>query len=191
MLDRATAHVIQKQVWPQKNLGEDWAEEEIDYKHMRFEHLVAGETRTIEMCTEPAQILGRLRLLRRLAYLKLRGYEWFLLRKMYAAIVRSIKTGENSWGSNFDRFETMLYRRVMVENKPHNEQKGEPMGRKRFCRDYNRPEGCTKPSPHPIWTGTGQNATRKLVYHYCATCLIKDKQGLDHPEGHPSCPHRD
>ena len=71
MLDKSTMNIRRKQTWPQKNLGEDWAEEELDFKQLRFEHLVAGETRTIEMCTEPAQILGRLKLLRRVAYLKL------------------------------------------------------------------------------------------------------------------------
>ena len=94
MLNRATAHIYQKQVWPQKNLREDWAEEELDFKQIQFEHLVAGETRTIKMCSEPAQILGRLRLLRRISYLKLRGYDWPMLRKMYAAILSSIEMGE-------------------------------------------------------------------------------------------------
>ena len=63
MLDKATINIRHKEVWPQKNLGEDWAEEEIEFKQLRFEHLVAGETRTIETCIDPAQILGRLRLL--------------------------------------------------------------------------------------------------------------------------------
>ena len=75
MLDKATTHIQQKQVWPQKNLGEDWAEDEVEFKQLWFEHLVVGETRTIETCTEPAQILGRLKLLRRIAYLRLRGYD--------------------------------------------------------------------------------------------------------------------
>ena len=44
--------------------GEDWADEDVEFKQMKFEHLVAGETRMIETCTDPAQILGRLRLLR-------------------------------------------------------------------------------------------------------------------------------
>ena len=115
MLDRSTTNIQRKEVWPQKNLGEDWADEEIEFKQIRFEHLVAGETRTIETCTDPAQILGRLRLLRCLAYLKLRGMEWHLLRKMYAAILSSMKTGEYSWKSNFDRFETILYRKALTE----------------------------------------------------------------------------
>ena len=64
MLDKSTMNIRHKEVWPQKNLGEDWAEEEIEFKQLRFEHLVAEETRTIEMCIDPAQILGRLHLLR-------------------------------------------------------------------------------------------------------------------------------
>ena len=63
MLDKSTTNIRHKEIWPQKNLGEDWAEEEIEFKQLRFEYLVAGETRTIETCTDPAQILGRLRLL--------------------------------------------------------------------------------------------------------------------------------
>ena len=58
MLDKATANIQQKQVWPQQNLGQDWADKDVEFKQMRFEHMVAGETRTIETCMEPAEILG-------------------------------------------------------------------------------------------------------------------------------------
>ena len=66
--------------------------------------------------------MGRLRLLRRKAYLKLRDFEWQLIRKMYAAILTSIETKEYSWESNFDRFETILYRRTWVEARPNNDK---------------------------------------------------------------------
>ena len=193
MLDKSTTNIRHKEVWPQKNLGEDWAEEEMEFKQLKFEHLVAGETRTIETCTDPAQILGWLRLLRRIAYLKLRGIEWPLLRKMYAAILSSIETREYSWESNFDRFESILYRRVLVDrnsdrDRDHKEHRQE--GRKRFCRDYNKPEGCPKNSPHSVWFGNGPNATKKMVHHCCAACIIRDKVARDHPEGHSDCPHR-
>ena len=115
MLDKSTTNIRHKEVWPQKNLGEDWAEEEVEFKQLRFEHLVAGETRTIEMCSDPAQILGRICLLRRITYLKLRGIEWPLLRKMYATILSSIETREYSWESNFDRFESILYRKALID----------------------------------------------------------------------------
>ena len=134
MLDKSTTNIQRKEAWPQKNLGEDWAEEEMEFKQLRFEHLVAGETRTIETCTEPAQILGRLQLLRRIAYLKLCGIDWSLLRKMYAAILSSIETGEYSWESNFDRFESILYRKVLIYrnyDKEPKEQRNQE-ARKRF-----------------------------------------------------------
>ena len=193
ILDKATANIQQKQVWPQQNLGEDWADEEVEFKQIRFEHMVTGGTRTIETCTEPAEILGRLQLLRRISYLKLRGYEWNLIRKMYAAILTSIETKEYSWESNFDRFETILYRKVAIEGRAHH---GEPRhndreGRKRYCREFNRPEGCPKNSPHPVWFGNGPSAVRRMVYHFCAACLVRDRQQKDHPEGHPNCPYRD
>ena len=189
MLDKSTANIRHKEVWPQKNLGEDWAEEEIEFKQLRFEHLAAGEMCTIETCTDLAQILGRLKLLRRIAYLKLRGIEWHLLRKMYTAILSSIETREYSWESNFDRFEPILYQRALVERNTEREHK--PVeGRKRFCRDYNRPEGCPKHSPHPAWIGSGASATKRTVYHYCAACLIREKATREHPEGHADCPHK-
>ena len=189
MLDKSTTNIRHKEVWPQKNLGEDWAEEEIEFKQLRFEHLVVGETRTIETCDDPAQILGRLRLLRRIAYLKLRGIEWQLLWKMYAAILSSIETREYSWESNFDRFESILYHTALVNRSGDREHKP-PEGRKRFCRDYNKPEGCPKSSPHVTWFGTGPSAVKRMVYHGCATCLIRDKTLREHPEGHRDCPHR-
>ena len=43
MLDKSTRNIRHKEVWPQKNLGEDWAEEEIEFKQLRFKHLVAGK----------------------------------------------------------------------------------------------------------------------------------------------------
>ena len=190
MLDKSTMNIKQKQVWPQKNLGEDWAEDEMDFKQIRFEHLVAGETRTIETCNEPAQILGRLRLLRRIAYLKLRGYEWHLLRRMYAAILGSIETGEYSWESNFDRFETILYRRTQHETRPRQDRERGPDRRVWYCRDYNK-EGCNKHAPHQAWFGTGSSAIKRQVIHACAACLLKERVTREHPEGHQECPHSD
>ena len=100
MLDKATSNIQHKEVWPQKNLLEDWADEEVAFNQLQFEHFIAGESRTIELCTEPSQILGRLRLLRCMAYAKLRGYDWHLIRKMYAVILTSIEARENTWDSN-------------------------------------------------------------------------------------------
>ena len=97
ILDKATANIKSKEVWSQKSLLRD---------------LVAGEVRTIETFTDAMEIMGRLRLIRCMVYLKIRGNEWSLIRTMYAAIVRAIETGEHSWSSNFDRFENILNRKI-------------------------------------------------------------------------------
>ena len=196
ILDRATANIVQKETWPQKNLLEDWADEDIDFKQLQFEHLVAGELRTIELCTEPAQILGRLRLLRRISYAKLRGYEWPLIRKMYSAILRSIEAKEYTWADNFDRFETILYRRTAQAHKDNlrggnrSDRSDREAQKKWFCRDWNKSEGCQKQSPHKAWFGTGANAVSRMVQHICAACYMKDRASREHPETHDSCPHR-
>ena len=117
ILDKATANTYHKEIWPQKNLLEDWADEEIEFKNMTFEHYVAGEIRTIELCKEPAQIITRMQLMRQIAYARLRGYEWSLVRKMYAAILRAIETKDLRWGENLDRFEKILYRRTLGNTK--------------------------------------------------------------------------
>ena len=114
---------------------------------------------------------------------------------MYAAILTSIETKDYSWESNFDRFETILYRRAPMETRAHHTETRsndkEQGGRKRYCREYNRPEGCPKNSPHTTWFGNGPTAVKRTVYHYCAACLVRDRQHKEHPEGHPECPHKD
>ena len=85
---------------------------------------------------------------------------------MYAAVLTSIQTREYSWESNFDRFESILYRRAMTEWVPDKEREHRHQeGQKRFCRDYNRPEGCNKPSLHPVWFGNGPGSTKRMAYH--------------------------
>ena len=193
MLDKATTNIQHKETWPQKNLLEDWADEDMDFKNMLFEHLVAGEMRTIETSTNPAEILGRLRLVRRMAYAKLRGYEWQYIRKMYAAILRSIEARDNTWESNFDRYESILYRRPpgQPRDKERNQGSSNPSNNKKwFCRDWNK-GNCTKSAPHKSWFGTGTNATQRTVLHMCATCYMKDKAQRDHPESHESCPYKE
>ena len=179
ILDKATSNIQHKEVWPQKNPLEDWADEDVSFSQLQFEHLVAEEARTIKLFTEPAQILGRLQLLRRMAYAKLRGYEWTLMRKMYAAILTSIEARENTWESSFD---SILYRAPnrTYKDKEHKDSK------KWFCRDYNSPKGCSKNSPHKAPVGAA--GIIRTVMHMCAPCWMKSKTERRHPEGHQSDP---
>ena len=162
MLDKASANIDHKEIWPQKNLLEEFADAELEFKQMQYEHFIAGECRTIETCSEPEEIMGRLRLMRRTAYLKLRGNDWSTVTTMYAAILRSIKIGENI----FDGFESIVNRKVKIEkekdskstNQDRNKQDkrenraGRELG-EWYCRAYDRPEGC--PENHSHWARIG------------------------------------
>lgn len=171
MLDKATANIEHKEIWPQKNLVEDYADAELDFKQMQFEHFVAGESRTIELCTDKVQCVGQLRLLRRISYLKLQGNEWPCIRTMYAAILHSIETGEMSWDPNFDRFEGIL------NGRPKLSKSDDPKTRRKdpsatapvkdwYCRAYNKPEGCPEGKSH--WARIANRD--RFVQHICASC---------------------
>ena len=126
-----------------------------------------------------------------MSYAKLRGYEWPIIRKMYAAIVRSIEAKEYSWEDNFDRFEAILYRRPPTAVRGNKvEREGGQQQKKWFCRDWNKRDGCTKPSTHKAWFGTGPNAVSRTVIHMCATCYLKDRSQKEHPEHSDNCPHK-
>ena len=112
ILDKASASIEHKEIWPQKNLLEEYADAEISFRQMQYEHYVAGECRTIETCKDSEEMMGRARVMRRIAYLKLRGNEWSSIRTMYTAILRSKEIGENSWPANFEMFENIVSRRV-------------------------------------------------------------------------------
>ena len=187
MLDKATASISHKEIWPQKNLLEDLADADLEFKQLQFEQFVAGEIRTIEVCLSSTEIKGRLQLLRRMAYLKVRGNDWNLVITMHAAIVRSIETGENSWSSNFDRFENILNRKKDPpkdkSNKDKKDKSKEP--REWYYRAFNRPEGCPEQRSH--WARIGNRD--RFVQHICAVCLLRDGQKNNHGEGSQDCRH--
>ena len=184
MLDKATANIEHKEVWPQKNLLLDLADAEIEFKQMMFEHLVAGELRTIETCTDIVEMRSRLRLLRRIAYLKIRGHKWQQIRTMYAAILRSIETTECTWASDFDRFEAVLTRKREEKkvDKPKNPKDW-------FCKDFNKPGGCREMANHWRTVGSGPDARNRWVLHICMACLLKDYEKREHAKTSEECPN--
>ena len=186
ILEKATMNIMHKETWPQKSLMEDWADEDIEFRQMQFEHHVAGEVCTIETCTQPAEILGLLKLLRRMAYAKLRGYDWTAVRKMYAAILRSIEVREYSWEFNFGGFEGILFKRPpQCRGRTEGERIKDNNQKKWFSRDWNKPEGCNKTSPHKAWFGSGSSAISRTVIHMCVACYIHEGQGTKGPPRGP------
>ena len=113
---------------------------------------------------------------------------------MYAEIVRSIEANENAWDSNFDRFESILYRKIThrkTEERQVNTGTSTGSAKKWYCRDWNKTDGCLKNSPHRAWFGTGSSAVSRMVIHMCASCYMKEKTQREHPEGSDACPYKE
>ena len=79
---------------------------------------------------------------------------------MYAAILISIETKDYSWESNFDQFETILYRRTWVDQKSHNTDK-ESGSRKRFCRDLNNQKVAQRTAHTQYGSAMGPTQSRR------------------------------
>ena len=82
-----------------------------------------------------------------MAYAKLRGYEWPLIWKMYAAILTSIEAKENTWDSSFDRFESILYKRLQTGTNRERDREI----KKWYCREYNRLKGAPDKAHTKDW----------------------------------------
>ena len=82
---------------------------------------------------------------------------------MYTAILTSIESRENTWDASFDRFENILYSKIQ-STRPSKKDK------KWYCRDYNKPSGCTRQSPHKAQVGVA--GITRTVIHMCATCWM-------------------
>ena len=107
MYDRATKAVLEKLVWPQKNLHYGFLQEGLSFRQLTFYHLVAGEITTIATAS-PTERRGRLWLLERLAYWMLRGARWEQVRGLYAAVLRGIEAHELSWWDLWEDIESMM-----------------------------------------------------------------------------------
>ena len=154
---------------------------------------VAGE---LEIISDPdlssSERSGRLTLLKKIVYYY-STYEFKGLKAFYAAWVREVELGKKKWSVDSAQIETaILSKYLMKTSKPRSSQssatrKSDSQNNKEnvwFCRAYQRNK-CLHKTAH---TETIKGKL-KLAQHVCATCWLKDKQKLGHPECSSSCPH--
>lgn len=162
------------------------------FEKLSFECFVAGEARIIEMCSDPVEMLGRLKLLQRVCYWKAGGSAWVEVRSMYRAILRMIEDGEFGWMVPLFQFDAMMnidYSLIQGFSTQSNQ------GKKRqhvsldknqdvwFCREFNRSE-CAETPPHYIT----YKGAEKLALHICARCWREKKEKQFHSENSSECP---
>ena len=78
------------------------------FQDISWDQLVAGEVAIILQAKSCTEAMGRLCLLKQLAYWKLCQGNLYKAQQLYMAVVRAIEEGESSWSSNFQLLEVLV-----------------------------------------------------------------------------------
>lgn len=184
MAKRASDKVKNPQIWPHSKLQYEFVSENISFKKLDFNMFIAGELEILTSKISKTEYKGRIRLLKKIVYYS-KLYDWKCLLKFYAAWLRRIETGLNSWGDDSSQIETaMLSGHATVKRSdkgylPKSEQVW-------WCSDFNR-DKCT------FGSSTHQKSVKghlRQVKHICGTCWRNDKKQLQHPETSAACPYK-
>ena len=101
MFAKHTSTIKKPQLWPHNHLDPHFVSHMPKFKDISWDQLVAGEVASILQAKSHAQAMGRLHLLKQLAYWKLRSGNQYKVQQLYMAVVRAIEEGESSWSSTF------------------------------------------------------------------------------------------
>ena len=193
---KPTSSVQEQLRYPHFSLGQisGFIGMNLQFHNLTFEQFVAGEVATICNSINLAERQGRTELLQRITQWNLRAsISWAQVRNAYAHILRKIENRETTWEDDWDRYERLIYDKVITNHGNNVRTQKQPSSIKKqnetvwFCKNYQKPEGCPKDSPH---TGRIGNQIRTMI-HICATCWLRDKQKRSHSEASIDCPHRD
>ena len=136
--------------------------------------------------------MGRLHLLKQLAYWKLHSGNLSKVQQLYMAVVRAIEDGESSWSSNHQLLEVLVMgdqpRVVHKSSKPVFEANTESKESRKvlFFKRYQLNECQAELKNNAHW-GTLRGKSR-LLHHVCATCPLKHKKSEYHHEKTSECP---
>ena len=187
MHDKPSSRAREKLIWPQKQLRLAFIENNIEFKNLTFEHLVAGKLTTIRNCVNTFERNPRLRILERICHWRLRGAVWSQLRGFYAAIVSSIEAHDNDWDLSLHELESMMIDKPAIAAALKPDRNG-TTGRKitdGYCRDYNTTNGCKLQTGHKVMV----RGEEREAWHHCAKCLEMKKTKKAHSRVSEECPY--
>ena len=164
----------------------------LQFHHLSYEQFIAGEMETIISTSDQCERKGRIELLNRISQWQLRAnVSWVQIRNTYAHILRKIENKEIHWNADWDRYERHIYDKIIntKSEKTKTTKSGfvTKIDTVWFCKAFQKPEGCSKESPHPGKIGN----TFKQLHHICATCWMKDQVKKNHAECSIDCPHKE
>ena len=189
---KASDRVKNPQKWPHSHLQFEFVEKQVKYDQLNFQLFCAGE---LEIISDPdideTEKSGRLELLKKIIYYY-STYEFKGLKAFYAAWIREIELGKKKWSDDPSNIESaILSKHIMKPTSKSRfsatQKSDSPTGESEttwFCQAYQRNK-CKHTSHHmEVYKGK-----MKFFQHICASCWLKDKKKLGHPECSTSCPH--
>lgn len=183
MTKKSSDKVKIPQTWPHSVLQYEYVSENISFKNLDLKNFIAGELEILTSKLSKVEYKGRMKFLKKIVYYS-SIYEWKRLLQFYAAWLRRIEMGLNSWGDDPTQIETAMLTGQPLKKSydkgymPKSEQTW-------WCSDYNR-DKCSYKYPHQK-TVKGHP---RLVKHICATCWRTDNKQLQHPESSSACPYK-
>ena len=110
MFAKHTSTIKKPQLWPHNHLDPHFVSNIPKFQDISWDQLVAGELAIILQARSHTQAMGRLCLLKQLAYWKLCWGNLHKVCQLHMAMVRAIAEGESSWSSSFLLLEVLVMR---------------------------------------------------------------------------------
>lgn len=187
---KASDRVKHPQKWPQSHLQFEYVNKHVKFEDLDFKLFIAGELEIIsdERLTATERS-GRLALLKKIVYYY-STYEFKGLKAFYAAWLREIELGKKKWSDDPQVIESAILSKHLLRStklrntatrKSETDQTNETVW---FCQLFQRNKCLHKSNHTEVLKGK-----MRLAQHICATCWLKDRKKLGHPECSSSCPH--
>ena len=107
--------------WVHHWLGKEYEANPIPFNQIKLGHYLMGEADILLRCQKPEEFRARLKLMKRLGYWQVK-YDWPCTHNIYAAVMRGIETGRETWGFDLRDYEDILVQPVVAptrqEDKP-------------------------------------------------------------------------
>ena len=146
-----TSHRIKVETeWAHHNLGKEFEANPLNFNQLKVGHFVMGEAGILIRCDSPQELRSRLTLLQKIGYWQTK-YEWGSIRNLYAAIMRGIEMGRETWSFDTRDYEDILvvqnYRFVNRDESYSFSPKVRKSRDTFFCAMFQKGE-CNQDSPH-------------------------------------------
>lgn len=198
---KASDRVKLPQKWPHAHLHYEHVSKHVKFEELDFKLFIAGELEIIsEEGLPKTERVGRLNLLKKIVYYS-STYDFKGLREFYAAWLREIEMGKKTWHDNSNEIESAILNKHIRPQKSTTSKFGYKKdsythtGSSKattseeekvwFCSLYQKNK-CSNRANHMIVV----KGKMRMAMHICATCWLKDKKKLEHPESSTACPHQ-